>query len=192
MQRRRAMHVLLCAAASGLRAPPVHVARTASIKSSPGYETDRFAGRYAIGKNLPTVQSKNGMQFAWLGKDQPVRVLGGASSEVLGGKNLADVLRRGFEIEERAFRALEKGEPAEPLSVHTSAGVPQALDDFLAALGPHLPPWAQEADEKNPELGIDTSHALSGPASPSATVSLKTSLPMDYRLYRYSELNIKL
>ena len=155
------MHVLLCAAASGLRAPPVRVARTASIiNSSPGYETDRFAGRYALGKNLPTVQSKNGMQFAWLGKDQPVRVLGGASSEVLGGKNLADVLRRGFEIEERAFRALEKGEPAEPLSVHTSAGVPQALDDFLAALGPHLPPWAQEADDWCVNLQAEGSSAV--------------------------------
>ena len=117
------------------------------MNSNPGYETDRFAGRYALGKNLPTVSSKQGMNFAWRGKDQPVRVLGGASSEVLGGKNLADVLRKGFEIEERAFRALENGEAAEPLSVHTSAGVPQALDDFLDALAPHLPPWVQEGDD---------------------------------------------
>ena len=50
------------------------------MNSTPGYETDRFAGRYALGKNLPTVSSKNGMQFEWRGKDQPVRVLGGASS----------------------------------------------------------------------------------------------------------------
>ena len=135
--------VLLCAAVSGLRAPPVRI----RMSAGPGYETDRFAGRYALGKNLPTVSSKNGMKFEWRGKDQPVRVLGGASSEVLGGKNLADVLRKGFEIEERAFRALESGEPAEPLSVHTSAGVPQALDDFLDALAPHLPPWVQEGDD---------------------------------------------
>ena len=110
---RRACQLLLCAAVSGLRAPCLR------MSAGPGYETDRFAGRYALGKNLPTVSTKQGMKFAWRGKDQPVRVLGGASSEVLGGRNLADVLRKGFEIEERAFRALESGEPAEPLSVHT-------------------------------------------------------------------------
>jgi len=130
------------------------------MSAGPGYETDRFAGRYALGKNLPTVSSKNGMQFAWRGKEQPVRVLGGASSEVLGGKNLADVLRKGFEIEERAFRALEQGEAAEPLSVHTSAGVPQALDDFLEALAPHLPAWAQTEDDWCVNLQAEGSSAV--------------------------------
>ena len=130
------------------------------MSAGPGYETDRFAGRYALGKNLPTVSTKQGMQFAWRGKDQPVRVLGGASSEVLGGKNLADVLRKGFEIEERAFRALEKGQAAEPLSVHTSAGVPQALDDFLEALQPHLPQWAQEGDDWCVNLQAEGSSAV--------------------------------
>ena len=93
----------------------------------------RFAGRYALGKHMPAVETKQGMRFAWRGEDQAVRVLGGASSEILGGANLAEVLRDGFEIEQRAFRALERGEPAEPLSIHTSAGVPKSLDDFLAA-----------------------------------------------------------
>ena len=148
--------VLLSAAVSGLRAPAPRLMMT----NGPGYETDRFAGRYALGKNLPTVSSKNGMQFEWRGKQQPVRVLGGASSEVLGGKNLADVLRKGFEIEERAFRALESGEPAEPLSVHTSAGVPQALDDFLDALAPHLPPWVQTEDDWCVNLQAEGSSAV--------------------------------
>ena len=152
--RRRAWLVLLSAAVSGLRAPPLR------MSAGPGYETDRFAGRYALGKNLPTVSTKQGMQFAWRGKDQPVRVLGGASSEVLGGRNLADVLRKGFEIEERAFHALERGEAAEPLSVHTSAGVPQALDDFLDALAPHLPAWAQEGDDWCVNLQAEGSSAV--------------------------------
>ena len=80
----------------------------------------RFAGRYALGKHMPAVETKQGMRFAWRGEDQAVRVLGGASSEILGGANLAEVLRDGFEIEQRAFRALERGEPAEPLSIHLS------------------------------------------------------------------------
>ena len=150
--------VLLSAAVSGLRAPAPRL--RIRMSAGPGYETDRFAGRYALGKNLPTVSSKNGMKFEWRGKDQPVRVLGGASSEVLGGKNLADVLRKGFEIEERAFRALERGEAAEPLSVHTSAGVPQALDDFLDALAPHLPPWVQEGDDWCVNLQAEGSSAV--------------------------------
>mmetsp|Transcript_23086 Transcript_23086/g.60014 ORF Transcript_23086/g.60014 Transcript_23086/m.60014 type:complete len:704 (+) Transcript_23086:105-2216(+) len=156
MQRRHstAWLVLSTAAVSGLRAPPLR------MSAGPGYETDRFAGRYALGKNLPTVSTKQGMQFAWRGKDQPVRVLGGASSEVLGGKNLADVLRKGFEIEERAFHALERGEAAEPLSVHTSAGVPQALDDFLEALQPHLPQWAQTEDDWCVNLQAEGSSAV--------------------------------
>ena len=49
----------------------------------------RFAGRYALGKHMPAVETKQGMRFAWRGEDQAVRVLGGASSEILGGANLA-------------------------------------------------------------------------------------------------------
>ncbi|KAH8081091.1 synthetase [Aureococcus anophagefferens] len=72
-----------------------------------------------------------------------VRVVGGASSEVLGGANLASLLRDGFEVERRAMAALEAGEPAEALSVHTSAGVPPQLARFLDAWEPHLPPAAR-------------------------------------------------
>ena len=66
-------------------------------------------------------------------------MLGGASSEILGGSNLADVLRDGFEAETRMFEALQNDAPAEALSCHTSAGVPASLDQFLTALAPHLP-----------------------------------------------------
>ena len=120
----------------------------------------RFAGRYALGKHMPAVETKQGMRFAWRGEDRAVRVLGGASSEILGGANLAEVLRDGFEIEQRAFRALERGEPAEPLSIHTSAGVPKSLDDFLAALRPHLPSWAQAEDDWCVNLQAEGSSAV--------------------------------
>ena len=63
----------------------------------------RFAGRYALGKHMPAVETKQGMRFAWRGEDRAVRVLGGASSEILGGANLAEVLRDGFELAQRAF-----------------------------------------------------------------------------------------
>jgi len=98
---------------------------------------DRFAGRYAVGKNLPTVPSKAGFKFERA--DGEMRVLGGACSEVLGGKNLAKLLESGWQLELKAMEALQKGEPAPTLSVHTSAGVPPEMDRFLAALEPHIP-----------------------------------------------------
>ncbi|EOD08664.1 hypothetical protein EMIHUDRAFT_438290 [Emiliania huxleyi CCMP1516] len=112
-------------------------AASAAASAAAGYDNGRFAGRYALGKNLPPVKAKNGFRFART--DGEVRVLGGACSEVLSGPNLAELLRPGFELEVRAMEALRRGEPAESLSVHTSTGVPLQLEQFLAALGPHLP-----------------------------------------------------
>ncbi len=103
-----------------------------------GYDLDRFAGRYALGKNLAAVPTKSGFTFDRVGSGE-VRVLGGACSEVLGGSNLANLLKDGYELEVRAMEALQKDEPAATLSVHTSAGVPPELDRFLTALEPHIP-----------------------------------------------------
>lgn len=103
-----------------------------------GYDVDRFAGRYALGKNLPAVESKSGFTLARSGSGE-VRLLGGACSEVLGGANLANLLNKGYELEVSAMEALRKDEPAAALSVHTSAGVPPELNEFLKALEPHIP-----------------------------------------------------
>jgi len=112
---------------------------TTSMSAPPaGYEVDRFAGRYALGKNLPAVANKAGFCFNRVGSGE-VRVLGGACSEVLGGANLANLLNDGYELEVRAMEALKNAKPAEVLSVHTSAGVPQQMDHFLSSLAPHLP-----------------------------------------------------
>ena len=73
------------AASSGRQAP--------RAAASAGPDRDRFAGRYALGKNMPLVRSKNGLTFARDGSE--VRVLGGACSEALGGKNLHALLSDG-------------------------------------------------------------------------------------------------
>jgi hypothetical protein len=106
----------------------------------------RFAGRYALGKNLPAVDTKTGFIFNRVDSGE-VRVLGGACSEVLGGANLAALLRDGWELEQRAMSSLARSEPAEVLSIHTSAGVPPQLDHFLSALEPHLPGWARAEND---------------------------------------------
>jgi adenosylmethionine-8-amino-7-oxononanoate aminotransferase/alkylhydroperoxidase family enzyme len=103
-----------------------------------GYDVDRFAGRYALGKNLPAVESKSGFTLSRSGSGE-VRLLGGACSEVLGGANLAKLLKNGYNLEVRAMEAMQRDEPAAALSVHTSAGVPPELDEFLKALEPHIP-----------------------------------------------------
>ena len=108
------------------------------LSSAAGYDVERFAGRYAVGQNMAAVTSKHSFTFSRVDAGE-VRVLGGACSEAFGGANLARVLRKGFELEQRAMASLHRNEPAECLSVHTSAGVPPALADFLAALRPHLP-----------------------------------------------------
>ena len=59
-----------------------------------GYQVDRFAGRYALGKNLPAVDKKSGFSFNRVDSGE-VRVLGGACSEALGGKNLHALLSDG-------------------------------------------------------------------------------------------------
>ena len=100
---------------------------------------DRFAGRYALGQNKASVAVKDSLNFMRDPGGQATRVIGGACSEVLGGKNLAALLRPGFELEMRAMVALERGDPAEALSIHTSAGVPEQLATFIDALEPHVP-----------------------------------------------------
>ena len=107
-----------------------------ALSTAPAVDA-RFAGRYALGRNQSPVALKAGADF--IRGDTATRVVGGACSEVLGGANLAALLRPGFELEMRAMAALEKGIPAEVLSVHTSAGVPSQLESFINALQPHLP-----------------------------------------------------
>ena len=135
---------------------------------------DRFAGRYALGKNLGAVESKAGLRFKRHDAGD-VRVVGGASSEGLGGSNLAAMLREGFEVERRAMAALERDEAAEALSVHTSAGVPPQLDAFLAAWEPHLPPWAAARDNWCVNLQAEGASAVHAAVDMALQVSQSTS-----------------
>ena len=151
----------------------------------PAAVRERFAGRYALGKNQAPVQKKAAAEFIRDGR--ATRVVGGACSEVLGGKNLAGLLRAGFELEQRAFAALEHGEPAEVLSIHTSAGVPEQLETFIHALEPHLPITDQRGDwcvnlqaegASAVHAAIDMCLQASGqdPAQPRAKVGVATGL----------------
>ena len=83
--------------------------------------------------------TKRAQTFCVHGDAAAARVVGAVCSEVLGGKNLAALLRVGFELKTCAMAALEAGEPADVLSVYTSAGMPVQHEMFIDALAPHVP-----------------------------------------------------
>jgi adenosylmethionine-8-amino-7-oxononanoate aminotransferase len=66
-------------------------------------------------------------------------VVGAACSTIFSGKNLHRVLSPGLQFEEEAMAQLAQGLPSQCLSVHTSAGIPPALDGFIGAIERHLP-----------------------------------------------------
>ena len=116
-------------AASQVGAPAAQVMRYvlaalgAAAAAAMSAKTDRFAGRYALGKNLGPVNAKAGMRFDREDVGGDVRVVGGASSEVLGGTNLASLLRDGFEDAEAALQALD--------ALRTRLPVPQRVVRFV-------------------------------------------------------------
>ena len=66
-------------------------------------------------------------------------VLGGGSSELVGGSLLGTLLQPAADYLQQQVQQLQLGQPAPPTAVHTSLGVPEALPAFVAALAPHLP-----------------------------------------------------
>lgn len=73
------------------------------------------------------------------GEEKEILSVGLACSECFSGPNLHKVLKPGLDFELEVMKDLLKGKHAPTMSIHTSAGVPDALDDFLNALAPHLP-----------------------------------------------------
>ena len=71
-------------------------------------------------------------------------VLGGGSSELVGGAWLAEVLQPAAALLQQQVQLLLQGQPAPPTVLHTSLGLPSSLPGFLRALQPHVPPsWGQ-------------------------------------------------
>lgn len=109
-----------------------------------------FAGRTPAGTAQPVTLAKNGQRHIRLlptGRTQEILSVGLACSECFSGPNLARLLRPGLEYEMRAMEDMANGNFASPLSIHTSSGVPPALEEFLGALRPHLP-WKFDTREE--------------------------------------------
>jgi hypothetical protein len=86
------------------------------------------------------------------GTSEEVAVIGIACSEAFSGQRLAKILQPGFQLQSEAMVKLAAGECAPTLSIHTSGGLPPALDRFLEALEPHLP-WAPKSSGEGASAG---------------------------------------
>lgn len=107
-----------------------------------------FAARRPAGTANPITLTKDSIRHSQRlpdGTERQVIACGLACSECFSGKNLAKILRPGYEYEGQVMDCLAKGLPAPPLSIHTSSGVPAALEDFIEALELHLP-WANKEE----------------------------------------------
>lgn len=107
-----------------------------------------FAARRPAGTANPVTLLKDGVHHTQRlpdGTERKVIACGLACSECFSGRNLAKILQPGFDYEAQVMKCLSEGLPAPPLSIHTSSGVPAALDDFVAALQTHLP-WKKKEE----------------------------------------------
>ena len=73
------------------------------------------------------------------GESKEVLSVGLACSECFSGPRLAKVLKKGLEYEQKTIEDLMRDDFALPLSIHTSAGVPEPLSQFIETLQLHLP-----------------------------------------------------
>lgn len=109
---------------------------------------DRFAGRFPAGSQQAVTVSKNGVRHIRRlpsGEEKEFLAVGLACSECFSGANLYRLLKPGFDYEMKVMESLMNGEAAAPLSIHTSSGVPEALEPFTEALARHLP-WKNASE----------------------------------------------
>jgi hypothetical protein len=134
-----------------------HVRHTAVDETTPGALAPPTLGAWTFARPLDQLgcaPAKRGT-VASTRPQEHTMVVGGACSAVFSGKNLHRVLLPGYELETRAMEALANGEPAPPLSIHTSAGTPPALGGFVQALKQHLPwPGLVDTSDLSPRRNL--------------------------------------
>jgi adenosylmethionine-8-amino-7-oxononanoate aminotransferase len=120
---------------------------SSSTNTTTGHEW--FAARKPAGTENPITLAKRGVRHTQRlpdGSERDVLAVGLACSECFSGKNLHKILLSGYEHETAVMERLAADEPAPPLSIHTSSGVPEPLGAFLQALEVHLP-WKKQQQQ---------------------------------------------
>lgn len=111
------------------------------------------------------------------GDESQVLAVGLACSECFSGPNLAKILQPGLAYETAVMEQLCRGEAADPLSIHTSAGVTDALGDFLQTLAPHLP-WKSSSTSSSENDDWCVSLQLEGASAVWAAIDMLLQVQM--------------
>lgn len=130
---------------AGLKKTHSMLFTTEPLAETPTSTHPRFAGRQPAGTSRPVTVSKKGVRHIrrFDGQEKEIMAIGLACSECFSGPRLAKVMRPGLLYEQEVYQRLLEDDYAAPLSIHTSAGVSDALSLFLDALEPHLP-WPEK------------------------------------------------
>ena len=89
--------------------------------------------------NLQPFLSRNKLHCRFQNDPTTYISLGGASSEILGGKHLADILNPAHQQFTETLQHLDNNQDCLPLGGHTSIGISPYLQGFIQALQNHLP-----------------------------------------------------
>ena len=106
---------------------------------------DSYIGRKKGPNNV--LISKNNIQCKFEDDNNTYLLIGGASSEIVSGEILRDILMPTLDYFSYNMECLERNIPAKPLSLHTSIGLSPSINEFLLSLEPHIPiSWKKEKD----------------------------------------------
>lgn len=94
-----------------------------------------------IGRNntIKIIDKINNLKCKFIDDDTEHIILGGASSMILGGNLLADILEKTNMMFNSSILALKNNEYASPLNLHTSIGISSHINKFIQQLENHLP-----------------------------------------------------
>tara|TARA_B100000575_G_C23142698_1_gene665561 strand:+ start:87 stop:1418 length:1332 start_codon:yes stop_codon:yes gene_type:complete len=106
---------------------------------------DSYIGRKKGPNNV--LISKNNIQCKFEDDNNTYLLIGGASSEIVSGEILRDILMPTLDYFSYNMECLERNIPVKPLSLHTSIGLSPSINEFLLSLEPHIPiSWKKEKD----------------------------------------------
>lgn len=104
--------------------------------------------------------SKNNIKCYYQNDPNPYLLLGGASSEIVSGSSLADILTPTLDYFNQQIHCLRDDTLFQPISLHTSIGLSKILETFIQSLEKHLPKSWRDEDDWAVSLQLEGSSAV--------------------------------
>lgn len=117
-----------------------------------------YLGRNNLNDRI--VKSRSNVLCYYSGDDTEYINLGGASSELVGGKLLSRILKGATQYLNDNVRRMEEDKDHFPLSLHTSIGLTPYLQNFIHAIRSHLPKAWVDTNDWCISLQIEGSSAV--------------------------------